>query len=248
MRLLTLLPSNYGRAIKPVRVTLVTVASRLGSTAQLPDPCKPYETVNRFSNRIFHPFQWMKARMTQITFARDAYLECADSLRLAPSQCQLGDTFQSWFAVTTLHMWMLHARLRGEGEMGRQMYSGMVEHFWVDTEKKLHDAGVKHRVSSIMKELVDFFHGAGLAYDEGIHYDDRVLATALWRNVFNGSPNTLPSQVYPLLEHTRYQLQRLENLPRSDLLVGKFKFSDDFLHGGVERVAKNLSKDPAAST
>jgi cytochrome b pre-mRNA-processing protein 3 len=54
----------------------------------------------------------------------------------------LPNTFQAWFAVTTLHLWLLRARLRAEGEPGKMLFQEAVEHLWTDAEIKLAEAGV----------------------------------------------------------------------------------------------------------
>jgi len=57
-------------------------------------------------------------------------------------ECQLPETFQSWFSVTVLHMWLYCARLRSEGSLGKEMKQELFNHLWVDVELKLHQAGV----------------------------------------------------------------------------------------------------------
>jgi len=93
--------------------------------------------------------------------------------------CQLTDTFQTWFCVTQLHVWMMVVRLRAEGDTGKDVARMVVEYFVNDLELRISNKGV--RTSSALKELMSQYHGVSLAYDEGIYSDDSVLAAALWR-------------------------------------------------------------------
>lgn len=52
------------------------------------------------------------------------------------------DTFQSWFLVNQLHVWMCLVRLKPEGKDGRYMYRRMVQIFWDDVEERMKVMGV----------------------------------------------------------------------------------------------------------
>ena len=107
-------------------------------------------------------------------------LWCSSLLFLAcNAACQLPDSFQTWFCVTQLHIWLSVVRLRAEGEVGKDVSRMVVEHFVNDLELKISNRGVRTREA--MKELMAQYHGLSLAYDEGIYSDDTVLAGALWR-------------------------------------------------------------------
>lgn len=54
------------------------------------------------------------------------------------------DTFQSWFLVTQLHVWILMVRLMGEGDDGRFMRNAVVEAMWQDVEYRSKQLGVIH--------------------------------------------------------------------------------------------------------
>lgn len=135
--------------------------------------------------------------------------------------CGLEDTFQSWFLVVHLHMWMVMCRLKGEGRDGAVVYQQMVELFWHDSDHRMKMMGVND--SSVVKEstreLVDMFYGLTFAYDEGITSDDVVLASALWRNLF-GKRRYDPAAVERLVEYVRREVYNLDAAD-SDLLLEK---------------------------
>lgn len=56
--------------------------------------------------------------------------------------CDLPDTFNSWFLVTELHVWLLAARMMADGEEGRYTRNSMMEAMWQDAEERSKKLGV----------------------------------------------------------------------------------------------------------
>lgn len=56
--------------------------------------------------------------------------------------CSLPDTFQSWFLITHLHVWMLLVRLKREGEDGDYLIRQLSVTFWHDVESRMRALGV----------------------------------------------------------------------------------------------------------
>jgi cytochrome b pre-mRNA-processing protein 3 len=53
-------------------------------------------------------------------------------------ECHLPPTFQSWFTVTNLHVWMLTTRLRALPAPHGQVYiQGLIDHFFFDVEDRV---------------------------------------------------------------------------------------------------------------
>ncbi|KAF8067592.1 hypothetical protein FPV67DRAFT_1416671 [Lyophyllum atratum] len=50
--------------------------------------------------------------------------------------CHLPPTFQSWFTVTNLHIWMLTVRLRGLPD-GKYYTQALIDHFFIDVEDRI---------------------------------------------------------------------------------------------------------------
>ncbi|KAF9233219.1 hypothetical protein BU15DRAFT_54185 [Melanogaster broomeanus] len=54
------------------------------------------------------------------------------------NECALPPTFQSWFAVTNLHVWLLTVRLRAlPAPHGLNHIQGLIDHFFQDVEERL---------------------------------------------------------------------------------------------------------------
>ncbi|KAG1858559.1 hypothetical protein F4604DRAFT_1185570 [Suillus subluteus] len=53
-------------------------------------------------------------------------------------ECALPPTFQSWFTITNLHVWLLTVRLRAlPAPHGTQHVQGLIDHFFQDVEERL---------------------------------------------------------------------------------------------------------------
>lgn len=54
------------------------------------------------------------------------------------NECYLPPTFQSWFTVTNLHIWLLTVRLRALPEdHGRHYIQALIDHFFIDVEDRI---------------------------------------------------------------------------------------------------------------
>lgn len=94
------------------------------------------------------------------------------------TDCELEDTFISWFTVVELHLWLLGARIMQEGADGRVVRNSMFQALWEDCDlksKKLDGALASARKRQIL-ELGDQFQATLVSYDEGLLGNDVVLA------------------------------------------------------------------------
>lgn len=55
--------------------------------------------------------------------------------------CGLSDNYQTWFAITQLHVWMLMVRLRSEGS-GKLLIQELINRFFEDAEDRMFALGV----------------------------------------------------------------------------------------------------------
>ncbi|XP_060843175.1 ubiquinol-cytochrome-c reductase complex assembly factor 1 [Rhopalosiphum padi] len=127
------------------------------------------------------------------------------------SKLNLPDTFNSWFIITELHLWMIFVRLMNEGTKGTMIRNFLMEALWNDVEfrsKKLAtvSSDVRHRQ---IKELSDQLRGALVGYDEGWLSNDMVLASMVWRRVFNKECND-PEQIELVVKYIRKQMSILQ--------------------------------------
>ncbi|XP_049506869.1 ubiquinol-cytochrome-c reductase complex assembly factor 1 isoform X2 [Panthera uncia] len=134
-------------------------------------------------------------------------------------RCQMPDTFNSWFLITLLHVWMCLVRMKQEGRSGKYMCRIIVHFMWEDVEQRGRVMGVN---SYILKKnmilMTNNFYAAILGYDEGILSDDHGLAAALWRSFFNQKCED-PRQLELLVEYVRKQMQYLDSMNGEDLLL-----------------------------
>lgn len=105
------------------------------------------------------------------------------------SECKLAPTFQTWFAFTNLHVWLLTTRFRAlPPPYGRLYIQELINHFFLDAEYRLRSVyGPKCPERIIKTQMVDLrnqWNGTTLSYDVALMKGDAELAAAIWRNVF----------------------------------------------------------------
>jgi len=130
------------------------------------------------------------------------------------SELDLPDTFNSWFKITQLHLWLIMVRLSELGEEGRFLRNSMMQWVWKDVEKrikKLEEGGVSSSVKreslTLMNEQLRF---AIFSLDEGLLGTDRDLAGAVWRIIFEQDCED-PAKVEKLVRYIRKQVAYIED-------------------------------------
>lgn len=109
----------------------------------------------------------------------------------ANEECKLPPTFQTWFAFTNLHVWLLTARLRAlPSPHGRLYIQELINHFFLDAEYRLRAVeGPKCPERIIKNSMIDLrnqWNGTTISYDVALMRGDAELASAVWRNIFAG--------------------------------------------------------------
>ncbi|KAK4305384.1 hypothetical protein Pmani_022726 [Petrolisthes manimaculis] len=134
--------------------------------------------------------------------------------------CDMPDTFNSWFLVTELHIWLLAVRMMAEGEEGRFTRNAMLEALWQDAEERSKKVGASSLSirQEQMQSIGASFQAALFAYDEGIMSDDRVLASALWRRLFSKNCED-PERLECIVSYVRRQAALLDSLSNDDLMI-----------------------------
>ncbi|XP_055374028.1 ubiquinol-cytochrome-c reductase complex assembly factor 1 [Condylostylus longicornis] len=135
----------------------------------------------------------------------------------------LPNTFNSWFIVTELHIWMLLLRAMAEGsetgQDGRFLRNTIVEAMWADVNARAKKLGA-HNPSGTRAQiemLSEQFQAALIAYDEGIQSSDIVLASALWRRFFEQKCDDY-TRLEKLVNYVRKQVSMLENLNKLNFM------------------------------
>ena len=105
-------------------------------------------------------------------------------------ECALPASFQTWFQLTNLHIFLLLCRFRALPSHEARTYSQeLINHFFIDTESRMRERfGVQtaRLVKGYMKDLHLQHRGSTVAYEEGLATDDIRLSAAIWRNVWGG--------------------------------------------------------------
>lgn len=133
------------------------------------------------------------------------------------------NTFNSWFVITELHVWMLLLRAMAEGsevgEDGRHMRNCIVEALWNDVNTRAKKLGA-HNPSGTRRQiqiLSQQFQASLITYDEGILADDKILAGALWRRFFEKNCESYVD-LEKLVEYVRAQVKMLDDIKREDFI------------------------------
>jgi cytochrome b pre-mRNA-processing protein 3 len=134
-------------------------------------------------------------------------------------------SFQSWFAVTQMHLWMAQSRLRvassnssdnkEDQQMAKALDGALIDHFTTDIEMKLHQCKVDNVkvFDRYFYQLMSQHYGHSIAYDEGYETGDPVLASALWRNAYSMDKSVRPKNLAYLTYYTRFQMQNVMKCP-----------------------------------
>ncbi|RTE74591.1 hypothetical protein BHE90_010953 [Fusarium euwallaceae] len=127
---------------------------------------------------------------------------------------KLAPTFSTWSHVTMLHLYLINARIRCfEREPFHNWQHQLTDHFFFECEKKMH---IDHHITSsalrqrYLKDIFVQWRGLLLAYDEGLIKGDAVLASAVWRNLFKGSPDADPRALLAIVGWMRSTLLQFE--------------------------------------
>ncbi|XP_071959667.1 ubiquinol-cytochrome-c reductase complex assembly factor 1-like [Antedon mediterranea] len=178
---------------------------------------------DRFSYLSRLRFNRFKMRVAGLNM----YSSCVDGVDFVNffKACKMSDTLFSWFLVTQLHVWMCMVRLRQEGREGKYLTHYLILSMWTDIAERGRVMNIPtSKMRAATSKMVEQFHGVLLAYDEGVMSDDRVLAGALWRNIFLQRCDD-PESLANMVEYVRMQIQYLETLDSSQLLQkGRIKW------------------------
>lgn len=104
------------------------------------------------------------------------------------TECGLPRTYQTWFQLTNLHIYLMLVRFRAlPAEAGPVYAQELINHFFIDAESRMRERfGVQtgRLVKGYMRDMHMQHRGAVLGLDEGLASNDVRLAQALWRNVW----------------------------------------------------------------
>jgi cytochrome b pre-mRNA-processing protein 3 len=120
-----------------------------------------------------------------------------------------------------LHLYLINTRIRCFDREGFQNWQHqLTDHFFFECEKKMH---IDHHITSsalrqrYLKDIFVQWRGLLLAYDEGLIKGDAMLASAIWRNLFKGSPDADPRALLAIVGWMRSTLLQFEAVSDNNL-------------------------------
>lgn len=123
---------------------------------------------------------------------------------------QFPNTFNTWFLITELHVWMLMVRAMGERQNNTLIRNNIVESLWQDVTVRANalapDDG--RTVKKQIEELTGQLQYAIILYDEGLTKDDKQLASALWTRLFNSNCDNY-EHIELMVKYIRYNVSTL---------------------------------------
>lgn len=137
------------------------------------------------------------------------YAKSVDNLNHSEFRIKFGmpDSFNSWFLITEIHVWMLMVRGMAEREHGMIIRNGIVAAMWTDSLERAKSMapGSFGLIKKQIKEISGQFHYAIISYDEGLTTDDKQLASALWKRFFESNSDDY-EQIELLVKYIRYNV------------------------------------------
>ncbi|KRZ91655.1 Ubiquinol-cytochrome c reductase complex chaperone CBP3 -like protein [Trichinella sp. T8] len=152
------------------------------------------------------------------------YVQCSnevDYLKFIKTY-QLPDTFMSWFKINILHIWLLLLRLSNEPTILEIVKKEIIGCLWDDVKLRIKVLSKVDPACSLKtRETLSLCYGllitSFLEYDEGILSDDKTLAGALWRNIYDRELDN-PIPLNALVRYVRSQVKLLHSIPVERIL------------------------------
>ncbi|OLY85733.1 Ubiquinol-cytochrome-c reductase complex assembly factor 1 [Smittium mucronatum] len=188
-----------------------------------------FTSATGFLQKLFKP---LVPQYQSIEIGRNIYSRCSFSEeqydRFWLEQANMSPTFQSWFSITLLYVWLCLTRTRTM-ENSKYLKQQLVDCFFKEAEERIRKTGIRSGkiVNDSLKDLTANYFGYIMSFDEGLITNDAVLAGAVWRNILSNCENT--ETLYLLVLYIRRQLKMLDDLDNNDFILGKFKFEDIYL-------------------
>lgn len=139
-------------------------------------------------------------------------------------------TFFQWFQVEVLHVWMLYVRMRAmPRKYGREYQQKLVNGVFDDIDFQLREVirvNSDRTTNNYKKQFSQQLKGSVFSYDEALLGGDIVLASALWRNLFEQSPVVDMTALEHLARYIRNNIYVMSHMSDMDFAAGLFRFLD----------------------
>lgn len=139
-------------------------------------------------------------------------------------------TFFQWYQITSLHVWMLYVRMRAmPRKYCREYQRKLINGIFDDIDYQLREViriNSDRTVNKYKKQFNEQLRGSIFSYDEAFLGGDKLLAAALWRNLFEQSSVVDETVLEQLVHYVRAQLYVLDRMSDFDFAAGRFTFLD----------------------
>lgn len=132
-------------------------------------------------------------------------------------------------------------------EHAHHWHQNLLDHFFYAAEDRMathHAMSARSIRNRYLKELFVQWRGVLTAYDEGLIKGDAVLATAIWRNLFDASPSADVERVALLVAWYRKSLAQLDRMSDADIASGDVRFADPQALAPIVRMESKGLKMP----
>jgi cytochrome b pre-mRNA-processing protein 3 len=154
------------------------------------------------------------------------YVCCTDFVDLPEliKVLNLPDTFNSWFLLLQLHLWMVNVKVSQMGKEGVLLKKHIYKAMWNNVEKRLKT--FKDLQSKDRSIALSNYHSTMIMsimyYDEGLIGSDKLLANALWVQLFSMDPAVDADKLELMVKYVRKQVHHHDQLEHSAILKPGF--------------------------
>ncbi|XP_055526936.1 uncharacterized protein LOC129719566 [Wyeomyia smithii] len=185
------------------------------------------ETEGGFLKRFIKKMGWLdnsKVRLRMSScYLYESVADCVNYNEFF-TYFNMPNSFNTWFLITELHVWMLLVRAMAEGPekdaAGRFMRNCIVETMWNDVTTRVKQLAADNpsAVRPQIQLLSEQFQATLMAYDEGISSDNKVLSGALWRRFFSSRCEDY-EHLELLVKYVRRQMEMLDKTDRYNFAI-----------------------------
>ncbi|MCP3470389.1 ubiquinol-cytochrome C chaperone [Bradyrhizobium sp. CCGUVB1N3] len=131
------------------------------------------------------------------------------------------DTVNGRFDLVLLHLWLLLRRLRAASD-DTELSQALFDRFCEDMDDNLREMGIGDQaVPKRMRAFGEAFYGRARAYDQAMDEGGEALASAICKNILNGTDSAQARRLAAYARATEAELARTD---QGALLRGSFAF------------------------
>ena len=139
-----------------------------------------------------------------------------------PGGLNLERNYNTWFEISTLHIWFILSRLRIDSQP--KVAQHLFNRFWNDNLMNLPKFGLENSFfyNKFMDKQMGHYYGTIVAYDTGEEQSDSSLASAIWRNIFSSDGSAVA--LHSIVDYVRQSIAKLDKVVPETFSNGDFEF------------------------